>query len=195
MALGEDVGVKVSLGVGAPRRQVAQLAALHRGQRVDRQGQRGLGERRLHVGEVEAVRVLPVELEDFIAGVETCRGQSIAAVLVLWKRCTVTVTTGENFIFQCHYQLSAPAASTLESSESCGEPTFAARQLHSSGESEGGRPAGGSVDGIIVINTGRETKVSARNLPQATDHKHALEPLQKKRESRPAGGFERFTLF
>lgn len=72
MALGEDVGVKVSLDVGAPRRQVAQLAPLHRGQRVDRQGQRGLGERRLHVAEVEAARVLPVELEDFIAGVEAC---------------------------------------------------------------------------------------------------------------------------
>lgn len=77
MALGEDVGVKVSLGVGAPRRQVAQLAAFHRGQRVDRQGQRGLGKRRLHVGEVEAVRVLPVELEDFIAGVETCRERTV----------------------------------------------------------------------------------------------------------------------
>lgn len=114
MTLGEDVGVKVSLGVGAPRRQVAQLAPLHRGQRVDRQGQRGLGERRLHVGEVEAVGVLPVELEDFIAGVEACRGQADRCSsskkpggrgaeprkeLVLSERCGFYTKLLENFIF------------------------------------------------------------------------------------------------
>lgn len=141
MALGEDVGVKVSLGVGAPRRQVAKLAPLHRGQRVDRQGQRGLGERRLHVGEVEAVRVLAVELEDLVAGVEACGRQSTAAGQVKAKTPQfLHKTTGEFHRFQisarrrrcCCYD------SGVQRTRSA-EPTLAARRLRGSGESEGGR--------------------------------------------------------
>lgn len=39
------------------------------------------------------------------------------------------------------------------------------------------------MDEIIVISTRRETKIAARNLPQATEHKYALENLQKGKET------------
>ena len=72
MALGEDVGVEVVLCVRAPGGKVAELPAVGGWQRVHRQTQGRLGERRLHVREVEAVGVLPVELQDLVSRVQTC---------------------------------------------------------------------------------------------------------------------------
>ena len=66
LTLGEDVRVEILRSVGAARRQVAKLAAVDGRQGVDRQSQRGLGEGRLHVAEIETVRVFPVQLEYFI---------------------------------------------------------------------------------------------------------------------------------
>ena len=72
MALGEDVGVEVVLCVRATGREVAEQPAVGGGQRVHRQTQGRLRERRLHVGEVEAVGVLPVQLQDLVPSVQTC---------------------------------------------------------------------------------------------------------------------------
>lgn len=69
LALGEDVGVEVFLCVRAARRDITQLAAVDGRQGVDRQRQRGLRERCLHVGEVETVGVFPVQLKYLIPSV------------------------------------------------------------------------------------------------------------------------------
>ena len=93
LTLGEDVSVEVLLVVGAARRQVAQLPALHRGRRGDRQGQRRLRERRLHVGEVQAVGGFTVQLEDFIPCVQTCGSRDHHQ---LWIQFTPSHTSLDN---------------------------------------------------------------------------------------------------
>lgn len=66
LTLREDVGVEIFLFVWAAWRHIAQLAAVHRRQSVDRQSQRCLWECCLHVGEVETVRGFSVQLQYFV---------------------------------------------------------------------------------------------------------------------------------